>query len=91
MPYSVPCSSGRTCQFGCDHKTAETELDGRKYTNILEKPDQWEFWAAPKDKAGKLDHNKALTGDDLNGVPGAPPARRLGAVPHRKASRCEFL
>ena len=25
----------------------------------------WESWAAPKDKSGKLDHNHALTGDDL--------------------------
>jgi type I restriction enzyme M protein len=23
------------------------------------------IWAAPKDKEGKLDHHKALTGDDL--------------------------
>ena len=46
-------------------KSAEAKLDGRKYTNILEKPYQWETWAAPKDKAGTLDHNKALTGDDL--------------------------
>ena len=26
---------------------------------------RWESWAAPKGKDGKLDHNKALTGDDL--------------------------
>jgi hypothetical protein len=25
---------------------------------------RWESWAAPKGKDGKLDHNKALTGDD---------------------------
>src|SRR5258708_1144372 len=46
-------------------KSAEGKLDGGKYTNILDKPYQWETWAVPKDKAGKLDHNKALTGDDL--------------------------
>ena len=46
-------------------KTAEAALDGKKYTNILDKPYQWESWAAPKGKDGKLDHNKALTGDDL--------------------------
>jgi type I restriction enzyme M protein len=28
-------------------------------------PNHWETWAAPKSKDGKLDHNKALTGDDL--------------------------
>ncbi len=46
-------------------KTAEAQLDGKKYTYILEKPFRWESWAAPKDKSGQLDHNKALTGDDL--------------------------
>jgi type I restriction enzyme M protein len=46
-------------------KTAEAALDGKKYTNILDKSYQWESWAAPKGKDGKLDHNKALTGDDL--------------------------
>ncbi len=29
------------------------------------RPYRWESWAAPKDKDGKLDHNKAMTGDDL--------------------------
>jgi hypothetical protein len=38
---------------------------GKKYTHILDKPYQWESWAAPKGKDGKLDHNKDLTGDDL--------------------------
>src|SRR5438128_3376477 len=46
-------------------RRAEAALDGKKYTYILEKAYQWENWAAPKDKDGKLDHNKALTGDDL--------------------------
>ena len=43
----------------------EAALDGKKYTYILDKPYRWETWAAPKGKDGKLDHNKALTGDDL--------------------------
>jgi type I restriction enzyme M protein len=43
----------------------EAALNGKKYTYILDKPYRWETWAAPKDKAGKLDHNKALVGDDL--------------------------
>jgi type I restriction enzyme M protein len=46
-------------------KATEAELDGKKYTYILDKPYRWESWAAPKGKVGKLDHNKALTGDDL--------------------------
>jgi len=46
-------------------KATEAALDGKKYNHILEKPYRWESWAAPKGKDGKLDHNKALTGDDL--------------------------
>src|SRR5438132_889776 len=46
-------------------KSTEAALEGKKYTHILDKPYRWESWAAPKDKDGKLDHNKALTGDDL--------------------------
>jgi hypothetical protein len=46
-------------------KATEAALDGKKYTYILDKPYRWETWAAPKGKDGKLDHNKALTGDDL--------------------------
>ncbi len=46
-------------------KAMEHELDGKQYTYILDAPYRWESWAAPKDENGKLDHNKALTGDDL--------------------------
>jgi len=43
----------------------EAKLEGKKYTFILDKLYRWESWAAPKSKDGKLDHNSALTGDDL--------------------------
>jgi type I restriction enzyme M protein len=43
----------------------EAALGGKKYTYILDKPYRWESWAAPKGKDDKLDHNKAVTGDDL--------------------------
>jgi type I restriction enzyme M protein len=46
-------------------KAMEAELEGRKYTFLLDKPYRWESWAAPKGKDGKIDHNKALVGDDL--------------------------
>ena len=46
-------------------KAAEAALEGRAYTYILDVPYRWAVWAAPKDADGKLDHNKALTGDDL--------------------------
>src|SRR6202162_6388899 len=48
-----------------EDKVAEAEIDGKKYTYIIDKPYRWPVWAAPKGKDGKLDHNKALTGDDL--------------------------
>ena len=43
----------------------EAELNGKKYTYILEEPYRWAIWAAPKGKDGKPDHNAAVTGDDL--------------------------
>jgi type I restriction enzyme M protein len=46
-------------------RAMEAELEGKKYTYILDPVYRWESWAAPKDSSGKLDHNKALTGDDL--------------------------
>jgi type I restriction enzyme M protein len=46
-------------------KSMEAELEGKAYTFILDEPYRWESWAAPKTTDGKLDHNKALTGDDL--------------------------
>lgn len=46
-------------------KATEAELSGKKYSYILDKPYRWETWAAPKGKDGKLDHNAAMTGDDL--------------------------
>lgn len=46
-------------------RATEARLEGRKYAFILDKPYRWESWAAPKDKSGKLDHNVALSGDDL--------------------------
>jgi type I restriction enzyme M protein len=46
-------------------KATAAELSGKTYTNIISKEFQWTVWATPKDKDGKLDHHKALTGDDL--------------------------
>lgn len=48
-----------------EDKRTEAALEGKRYGYILEKDYRWESWAAPKTKDGKLDHNKALTGDDL--------------------------
>ena len=46
-------------------KATEATLEGKKYAFILDKPYRWEAWAAPKGLDGKIDHNKAQTGDDL--------------------------
>ena len=46
-------------------KKTEARLEGKKYTFIIDKDYQWEEWAAPKGKDGKLDHNKVRVGDDL--------------------------
>jgi len=47
-----------------DRRT-KAELTGKHYEEILAKPYRWDAWAAPKNKEGKIDHHKALTGDDL--------------------------
>ncbi len=47
-----------------DKKTA-AKLSGKAHAGIISPEYRWEVWAVPKDKDGKLDHHKALTGDDL--------------------------
>lgn len=47
-----------------DKKTA-AELSGKNYSAIITPEYQWSVWAMPKNGDGKLDHHKALTGDDL--------------------------
>ena len=46
-------------------KAMEAELEGRLYEFLLDVPYRWESWAAPKGPDGRLDHNRAMTGDDL--------------------------
>ena len=46
-------------------KASVAALEGKKYSHILTPGFRWSTWAAPKDKSGKIDHNKALSGDDL--------------------------
>lgn len=47
-----------------DRRT-KAELAGKTYEDIIDKKYKWETWAAPKTKEGKIDHLKALSGDDL--------------------------
>lgn len=46
-------------------RALEAGMEGKRYAFILDEPFRWESWAAPKGKDGRLDHNKAQTGDDL--------------------------
>ncbi|MHA1744662.1 MAG: type I restriction-modification system subunit M N-terminal domain-containing protein, partial [Promethearchaeota archaeon] len=46
-------------------KQIAAQLAGKTYTNIISPEYQWCVWAMPKSDDGKLDHHKALTGDDL--------------------------
>jgi type I restriction enzyme M protein len=41
------------------------ELAGKSYAPIITGEYRWDKWATPKDKDGKLDYHKAMTGDDL--------------------------
>lgn len=47
-------------------KKIEAELAGKKYKHIIDPKYTWEVWAVPKTTDGKIDHNKVLSGDDLN-------------------------
>ena len=46
-------------------KVLEAALKEKKHTFILDKRFRWEMWAAPKGKDGKINHNRAMVGDDL--------------------------
>lgn len=47
-------------------KNTEAKLAGKEYEFILKPEYRWDSWACPKLKDGKIDHQKALDGDDLN-------------------------
>ena len=48
-----------------EQKKKEAKLAGKEYKFIIAPEYQWDTWAAPKTKDGKIDHHKAMTGDDL--------------------------
>ena len=41
------------------------ELAGKAYSYVIDEKYRWSSWAAPKTKDGKLNHDAAMTGDDL--------------------------
>jgi type I restriction enzyme M protein len=46
-------------------KASEAELESKRYSFIIDEPYRWDSWAAPKAPDGGMDHNTAMTGDDL--------------------------
>jgi type I restriction enzyme M protein len=46
-------------------KKKEATLKNKQYEFIIQPEYRWNVWAEPKSADGKLDRNKALTGDDL--------------------------
>ncbi|MFD0740397.1 N-6 DNA methylase [Lysobacter koreensis] len=46
-------------------KAIDAGLAGKKYRHILDPEFRWDTWAAPKKADGRIDHHKAMTGDDL--------------------------
>jgi type I restriction enzyme M protein len=46
-------------------KETKAKLDNKKFKPTLNKEFQWSTWAIVKDKEGKVDFNKSLTGPDL--------------------------
>ncbi len=48
-----------------EERATEAEFQGRPYQPILDEAYRWDRWAAPKGPDGRIDHNRAMTGDDL--------------------------
>lgn len=48
------------------NESMEAELNGKHYNFIIDKAHTWSSWAYPVKEDGKLDHDKALIGDNLN-------------------------
>ncbi len=47
-------------------KLEQQAAGNKKYNYILDPQYRWDAWACPKTADGKIDHHKAMTGDDLN-------------------------
>ena len=46
-------------------KVLEAEIGGTKYERIVDPEFTWGTWAVPRTEKGEIDHDRALTGDDL--------------------------
>ncbi len=64
-------------------KASEAALEGKSYSFILAPEYRWSRWAAPRNAAGKIDHNTAQTGDDLRDFVNAKLFPYLGGFKQR--------
>jgi len=48
-----------------EDRQTQAQLEGKKSSYILDKKYRWGTWAAPRNKAGDIDYNEAMTGKDL--------------------------
>lgn len=64
-------------------KANEAALEGMPYRFIIDEAYRWEAWAAPKNATGKIDHNTAMTGDDLREFVNAKLFPYLGGFKQR--------
>jgi len=46
-------------------KESKSKLSDKQFIPIIKNEYRWESWASPKTDKGKIDHNNALTGNDL--------------------------
>ena len=46
-------------------RAMEAELAGKSYDLLINDAHRWSKWAAPKNSDGSVDHDSAMTGDDL--------------------------
>jgi len=72
-------------------KKSESKLAGKEYNYILKPQYRWNTWACPKTKDGKLDHHKALDGDDLKEFVNKvyPRGEEMGLFQYLKTFRSE--
>lgn len=69
----------------------ETELEGGEYQPILDRGYRWGVWAAPKQDHSEIDHQIAMTGQELidrfrSGFVWGPPSNIAGFLPHSNVS-----
>lgn len=49
-----------------EDRQTQAQLEGKKYSYILDKKYRWGAWAAPRNNARDIDYNEAMTGKDAD-------------------------